>query len=353
MCSKCDIGLTRLLMSLSLAGGGVGSCFGGSSVTGDGDINFKGLRRTWEKNCGPREDDSGVESRSKSINGAADVSILGAVGPLPLRPCPWTSCVGLVMGGLMLCFHGLLFSSRGPGSSSSPLALGPGELFLYGACSPSILRLGGGWGGDVLVVVAPGDIVAAVTSKLPLPFILLVCGGDRLCILLGTGDDTDLTCVGPCLGTLVFLGGGPGGGGGMLPRLRESPRTAPGGMGPRGTELSLGGGPGGGGGILVSDSALVDAGGCCCARSRGEMECDLRPFPMPICITAAALLVLCVLRAGVVGIGEVSRLIGGGPGGGGGIPLGPRELERGDTIGLGGTAASGDGYEACCRPDGV
>lgn len=49
----------------------------------------------------------------------------------------------------------------------------------------------------------------------------------------------------------------------MLLRLCESPLTDPGAMGPRGSELSLGGGPGGGGGILVSESALIEAGGGC------------------------------------------------------------------------------------------
>lgn len=94
------------------------------------------------------------------------------------------------------------------------------------------------------------------------------------------GEETDLPCgwAGAPRGILGLRGGGPGGGGGMLPRFCESPRIAPGGMdprfcesprmapgdiGPRGTELSRGGGPGGGGGIRECESARIDPAGAC------------------------------------------------------------------------------------------
>lgn len=82
---------------------------------------------------------------------------------------------------------------------------------------------------------------------------------------------------------------------------------------------------------------------------------------MPICI--AALLVPRVRPVGPDGepmaIGDVSRLIGGGPGGGGGILLdpnrcvAPREPDLGEAIGLEGAAISGEGYEVCWSPDGA
>lgn len=223
------------------------------------------------------------------------------------------------------------------------------------------------------MVVAPGETVEAVISNdlfatvaLLSIDILLGWGGDRLCILSWTGDETDLPCCPTILGTLLFLGGGPGGGGGMLPRLCESPLTAPGGIGPLGSELSLGGGPGGGGGILDSESPLTEPGACWSgARSWGDSEFALRPIPMPTCI--AALLALWVRLAAAgdpIAIGDVSRLVGGGPGGGGGMLLGatcalgrrvggPREPFLGPTIGLVGAPISGDGYEVCWSPDGA
>lgn len=150
--------------------------------------------------------------------------------------------------------------------------------------------------------------------------IVNLLGGDRLCMRSWIGEETDLCGwgVGAIRGTLELRGGGPGGGGGMLPRLCESPLMALGGMGPRGTELSLGGGPGGGGGIRESESPRIDPGACCCWRcSCGDSELDRRPIPMPI--RKAALLALWFRRPGEATIGDVSRLVGGGPGGGGGI----------------------------------